>query len=107
MLFRRKAAPSRFHEHDIYFANERLSPDLATLLPDGDLLKAVHAYAADFYAQSHKNGDDDSRSMDETALMAVGILLEEAAVEMLGKTGDLVLVEGETKNVFLETASGL
>lgn len=33
--------------------------------------------------------------MDETALIAMGILLEEMAKESLGETGDLVLVEGE------------
>lgn len=33
--------------------------------------------------------------MDETALIAMGVLLEEMAKEGLGKTGDLVLVEGE------------
>lgn len=33
--------------------------------------------------------------MDETALIAMGILLEEMAKEALGETGDLVLVEGE------------
>jgi hypothetical protein len=31
--------------------------------------------------------------MDETALLAMGILLEEMAKESLGETGDLVLVE--------------
>ena len=33
--------------------------------------------------------------MEETALLAVGILLEEAAEHILGETGDMVLVEGE------------
>jgi hypothetical protein len=33
--------------------------------------------------------------MDETALIAMGILMEEMAKESLGETGDLVLVEGE------------
>lgn len=33
--------------------------------------------------------------MDETALLAMGILLEEAAAEALGETGDLVFVEGD------------
>lgn len=33
--------------------------------------------------------------MDETALIAMGVLLEEMAKEALGETGDLVLVEGE------------
>ncbi|KAJ6161251.1 hypothetical protein N7470_004647 [Penicillium chermesinum] len=32
--------------------------------------------------------------MDESALLAVGILVEELAREQLGATGDLVLVEG-------------
>ncbi|EEP77381.1 conserved hypothetical protein [Uncinocarpus reesii 1704] len=32
--------------------------------------------------------------MDETALIALGILLEETAVEALGTTGDMVFVEG-------------
>jgi len=34
-------------------------------------------------------------SMDETALLAFGILLEEAGREILGNTGDLVFTEGE------------
>lgn len=33
--------------------------------------------------------------MDETALIAMGILVEETAKESLGETGDMVLVEGE------------
>ena len=33
--------------------------------------------------------------MDETALLAMGILLEEAAKEILGESGDLVFVEGD------------
>lgn len=37
----------------------------------------------------------DQRSMDDTALLAVGILMEELAELALGETGDLVLVEGE------------
>lgn len=32
--------------------------------------------------------------MDETALIAMGILVEEMAKEALGETGDLILVEG-------------
>ncbi|KAJ9195639.1 hypothetical protein DTO164E3_6715 [Paecilomyces variotii] len=38
---------------------------------------------------------DDYQSMDETALIAMGILLEEMAQEYLGETGDLILVEEE------------
>lgn len=36
----------------------------------------------------------DERSMDETALLAFGILLEEASREVLGQRGDLVFTEG-------------
>jgi hypothetical protein len=58
------------------------------------LLKTIHAYASDFYANATSNGGkSDWKSLDETALLAMGILLEEAAVEALGKTGDLALVE--------------
>lgn len=32
--------------------------------------------------------------MDETALIAFGILLEESAREMMGETGDLAFTEG-------------
>lgn len=32
--------------------------------------------------------------MDETALIAFGVLMEELAEEVLGETGDLALVEG-------------
>lgn len=34
-------------------------------------------------------------SLDETALLAFGILMEEASREILGSTGDLVITEGE------------
>ncbi|KAL1964639.1 hypothetical protein VTN77DRAFT_6813 [Rasamsonia byssochlamydoides] len=94
VLFRRQSAPVRYEENDFYFANERLSPDCP--LPSSDLLQAIHAYSADFYENAITDGGADNfRSMDETALIAMGILLEEMAKESLGETGDLVLVEGE------------
>ena len=37
----------------------------------------------------------DHQSMDETALLGLGILLEEMADATLGKTGDLAFTEGE------------
>lgn len=94
VLFRRQDAPVRYEENDFYFANERLPPDCP--LPPSDLLQAIHAYSADFYENAITDGGADNfRSMDETALIAMGILLEEMAKESLGETGDLVLVEGE------------
>ncbi|RJE21219.1 hypothetical protein PHISCL_06432 [Aspergillus sclerotialis] len=95
ILFRRRAAPTRYEETDFYYANESLPSDCR--LPSSDLLVAIHAYTADFYRHATRNrGRFDYESMDETALIAMGILMEEMAKESLGETGDLVLVEGET-----------
>lgn len=67
------------------------------------MVKAVHGYASHFYeALGHRRAGElrrdigrvNERSMDETAILAFGILLEEAARESLGKDGDLVFTEG-------------
>lgn len=67
------------------------------------MLKAVHGYASHFYEALGQRLDSnerrtarrvDERSMDETALLAFGILLEEAARASLGRDGDLVFTEG-------------
>lgn len=94
VLFRRQNAPIRYEENDFYFAHESLPSDRP--LPSSDLLEAIHAYSADYYDYATPDrGQDDYQSMDETALIAMGILMEEMAKESLGQTGDLVLVEGE------------
>ncbi|KAI7332047.1 hypothetical protein KC315_g4841 [Hortaea werneckii] len=94
VLFRRKNAPTRYEEDDVYSADRHLQAHQS--LPDSDLLKAIHAYASDFYSTSWlSNSAKDFKSMDETALLAMGILLEEAAAAGLGKTGDLALVEAD------------
>ena len=93
VLFRRVNAPTRYEENDLYFAHESLP---ANSLPSSEILEAIHSYAADFYDQTiDDRGLFDYQTMDETALIAMGILLEEMAGESLGETGDLVLVEGE------------
>lgn len=98
VLFRRKGAPIRYEENDIYFANERLSPDQK--LPDSDLLKHLHCYASSFYQNATTTrGKKDWESMDETALLALGILLEEAAAEHLGESGDLAFIEDESEDL--------
>ncbi|KAJ4396055.1 hypothetical protein N0V93_000271 [Gnomoniopsis smithogilvyi] len=103
VLFSRKNAPQRYAENDIYFAHESLPDGGRDALPDSDILKAVHGYASHFYeALGQLQGSTgrgkarpvDERSMDETALLAFGILLEEAARASLGKHGDLVFTEG-------------
>jgi hypothetical protein len=92
VLFSRAGAPIRYQEDDKYFAHRHLPSDQR--LPDSDLLKAIHAYASDFYGSgSLGNCRDDFGSLDETALIALGILLEEAAAQSLGETGDLAFAE--------------
>lgn len=98
VLFRRKNAPTRYEEDDVYFQERHLPSHLK--LPDSDLLKAIHAYASDFYGSEslRRQGGGKSKdweSMDETALTAMGILLEEAAAEALGDSGHLAFLEQE------------
>lgn len=92
VLFRNRHAPQRYEESDFYWANEKLPLQGAELLPESDLLKAVHTYASIFYGR--RGGKADFRSLDETALMAVGVLLEEWVDRLLGKGGEGVFVEG-------------
>ncbi len=156
VLFRRVGAPVRFAEKDIYHAHEALPDGGRDVLPDSDMVKAVHGYASHFYAglaarrrggdgdgdgdgdeeavrgseghegrrggrqrrrrrrrrgkeggegkevvgeeeeeeEEEESGNVDEQSMDETALLAFGILLEEAGREVLGRRGDLVFTEG-------------
>lgn len=93
VLYNRAGAPIRYAETDPYFAHRHLPTDHR--LPESDMLKAIHAYASDFYA-SGALGDcrADFKSLDETALIALGILLEEAAAQSFEQTGDLAFVEG-------------
>lgn len=98
VLFRGKNAPTRYAESDIYFTNERRS---IRDLPESDLLKALHCYTSDFYSQATiDGGSGDWKSMDETALITMGILMEEASLASLGKTGDLAFTEGEQSTDF-------
>ena len=88
ILFRQRNAALRYEEDDIYFAERHLNSDQK--LPDSDLLKAVHACASDFYAAAPQDkGQRGFRSLDETALLALGILLEEVAGEALGRTDSM------------------
>ncbi|KAK4033899.1 hypothetical protein C8A01DRAFT_39632 [Parachaetomium inaequale] len=105
-LFRRKNAPVRYAEQDIYWANEDLPESGHRHLPDSNLLRSVHRYASSFYeAAAARLGPRcvvgartiDERSMDETALLAFGILLEEAGREALGKRGDVVFTDASTE----------
>ena len=84
VLFRREDAPERYEENDIYPADRHLDQKQELQrLPDSDLLKALHAYTSDFYAGIWEDAeDDDFESLDETALLALGVLVEEAAAQI-------------------------
>jgi hypothetical protein len=94
LLYRRQNIPAESIDERTYFAHENLPSDQA--LPNSDLLETLHAYAADYYEYATAdNGKDDLQTMDETALLAMGILIEEMVKEELGETGDLALTEGQ------------
>ena len=94
VLFRGKTAPIRYAEDDFYWADRNLNENQK--LPESDLLKAIHSYASDFYGRALKGkGKVNFESMDETALLAAGVLMEEMARDVLGETGYLAFVEGE------------
>lgn len=92
VLFKNRSAPTRYEERDYYFAHQNLSPDQQ--LPSGELLEALHAYISKLYSRTQKASEQPAwRCMDETALIALGILMEETVKEVLGETGDLALLE--------------
>lgn len=103
VLLRRVDAPVEV-TREYYNADERLKQ--GQRIPDTEILKVVHAYAADFYSANARGAvNHNYRSLDETALMAFAILLEEASAEALGESGDMVLVEPEgLEDGLLETA---
>ncbi|KKA29603.1 hypothetical protein TD95_000704 [Thielaviopsis punctulata] len=112
-LFRRTEAPSLFAEYDLYNAHTRMLPadTTAGVLPSSELLTGIHAYASTFYealgttTQNGRRGrkrehfrhdiNVNECSLDETALLAFGVLLEEAGRELLGRTGEMVFTEGQ------------
>lgn len=87
-LLRHQQGPQQDQSYEQFSAHRHLKHRL----PDSDLLKAIHTHASDFYG-AHPDAEDSFGSMDETALIAMGILLEEFAAERLGETGDLAFVE--------------
>ncbi|KAF2281008.1 uncharacterized protein EI97DRAFT_472183 [Westerdykella ornata] len=93
ILYKARKAPVRYDESDHYFAHANLPEDQG--LPSGELLTALHAYISNFYARSQRRVNQKVwKSMDETALIALGILIEETTKEILGETGDFVFTEG-------------
>lgn len=92
VLFKQVNAPIRYEETDYYFAHEKLSANQQ--LPSGELLSALHGYVSKLFSRTGSTKVDKAwKCMDETALIALGILIEETAREVLGETGDLAFTE--------------
>ncbi|KAF2200119.1 hypothetical protein GQ43DRAFT_472992 [Delitschia confertaspora ATCC 74209] len=92
VLFKQRNAPPRYQETDYYYANSKLNK--GSDLPSSDLVKALHSYIAENYSKSSLAPSNKIwKSMDETALLALGILVEETASSVLGETGDLAFLE--------------
>lgn len=96
-LLLREDHPMRQAERgEPYFAHENLPADCP--LPNSDLLQSIHAYTADFYHYNlGESGRKSHYSMNESALLAMGILAEELAKEGLGENGDLTMIEPRGK----------
>ncbi|KAK0616038.1 hypothetical protein B0T17DRAFT_496674 [Bombardia bombarda] len=101
VLSRKRCAPPRFEEGEVHITNVDLPDGGRGILPDSDLLTSMLSYSAKFYhvmarrvAGRQGRSVVDEKSMDGSALMALGILLEEAGREALGRRGDLVFTEG-------------
>ncbi|CBX90269.1 hypothetical protein IAQ61_001759 [Plenodomus lingam] len=92
VLFKQAKAPVRYEETDYYHAH--VATAVQQQLPGGDILSAIHAYVSSLYSHNAQLGNEPTwKCMDETALIALGILLEETAREVLGSTGDLAFTE--------------
>ena len=94
-LLRRTTIPAGLLNESVAVSDQTLSSS-RNALPQADSFNAIHAYVSDFYyARGNDRAKLDYRSLDETALIAMGILLEEAVRESLGDNGDMVFVEPE------------
>ncbi|BFZ62819.1 hypothetical protein YB2330_003929 [Saitoella coloradoensis] len=70
-------------------------------LPDPDLLFALHQYASDLYDRTRaRNGRVGLGSMDETALLALGCLVEEEVRGVVGGGVGVFLERGVVGDVY-------
>ena len=105
-LLSKAGAPIPDEDVDWYSAHREL-PDMGrNIIPDTDLLEALHGYISDFYGAMGKHAEVDWKSLDETALLALGVLVEEQVRDLLGSEGDMVFVEGEHVDRQDEEAAG-
>ena len=65
-------------------------------LPSSELLWTVHRHATKFFEEK---GENHMKFMDESALLAIGVLLEETMKQSLGKDGHRAFLEREESKV--------
>jgi hypothetical protein len=105
VLFKQSNAPPRYEETDYYQAHTQLPA--GQQLPTGELLSAIHAYISKLYSRTGDGADPQTwKCMDETALIALGILMEETAREALGETGDFAFLEAADEEEAETSSSG-
>lgn len=93
VLFRQRNAPPRYAESDFYFAHAQLH-ETGRTLPPPELVKALHGYIAHHFERSGVAPRSSVwKSLDETGLLALAVLVEETARGVLGDTGDFAFVE--------------
>lgn len=56
-----------------------------------DLLKALHYYVGEYFR--HHDNFEGYRTMDETALLALGVVAEETIKDFLGPRGAMLYAE--------------
>lgn len=97
VLYKRKKAPVRYQENDYDPAHTKLPADQQ--LPSGELVTAIHTYLSRRYAKAERGRlRVPWKYMRETALIAMGILMEETARGILGETGDLAFTEADQED---------
>jgi hypothetical protein len=94
ILFNRKGARIRFAEEGDYVGIDDMGP-----IPPSDLLETMHRYVSRFYDRPDVERKHlHYKSMDGTALLALGILLEETLKHSLSKTGHLAFLAAENED---------
>jgi hypothetical protein len=92
-LEHRAGAPKGDEFNNLYYSwVDDLPPEVK--LPDSDLLKSLHTYSSDYYGHG-EYASESLLSMDGTALIASGVLLEELVAESLGNSGELAFCEAK------------
>lgn len=122
-LNHQRGPQSRYAAHPSVVLASRLGIDVSQVpeppcdleLPRSDLLNAIHGYASSILTQSTEEDTleksiyatdlDMAPFMDETALLAFGVIVEEITRDLIGERGHLVLAEESGLSAMTEDLS--